>query len=88
MCLSRDVSRSFVPDSGLASAECCLRQKVLHEAREEALERTLPDLVEDFSSPFLLQDRVAVHSQAVVDAADSQTLSEKDKFRLRVPRHS
>ena len=56
-----------------ASAECCLRQTVLREAREETLERTLPNLVEDFCSPFLRQDRVAVHWQDVVDAANSQT---------------
>ena len=65
---SRNVTRSFVPDS---SAECCLRQTVLRESSKEALERPLPNLFEDFSSPFLLQDRVAVHSQDVVDAANS-----------------
>ena len=71
VCQSCDVSRSLVPDSRLAYAECCLRQTALRDAKEEALERTLPNLVEDF----LLQDRVAVHSQDVVDAAKSQTFS-------------
>ena len=77
---SRDVSRSFVPHPGLACTECRLR----HTVWEEALERPLPNLVEDFSSPFLMQDRVAVHSQDVVDAADSQTFPWESKFCLRV----
>ena len=55
---------------------------ILCKAREEALERALPSLVADFSSPSLLQDRVAVHSQDVVDAADSQTFQWENKFRL------
>ena len=84
MCWSRDVTRSFVPDSGLASAECRLRQTVLREAKGEALARTLPNLVVDFCSPLFLKDCVAVYSQDVVDAANSHTLSEEGQFRLRV----
>ena len=81
---SRDVSRSLIPDSGLACAECDLRHTVLRETRKEPFKRPLSKLVVDFSSSFLLQDRVAVHSQEAVDAANSQTLSEEGKFRLRV----
>ena len=36
------------------------------------------------AAPLFLQDCVAVNPQVVVDAADSQTLSEQGKFRLRV----
>ena len=71
---SRGVSRSLVTDSGLACVECGLRHAVL---REEPLERSLSNLVVDFGRSFLLQDRVAVHSEDVVDAADSQTPSEE-----------
>ena len=42
---SSDVSRSFEPDSGLASTECRLRHTVLRETWEEAFERLLPNLV-------------------------------------------
>ena len=78
-----DVSRSFVPDSALASTECRLRLTVLRETWEELFERPLPNLVADFCSPLFLKDCVAVYSQDVVDAADSHTLG-GGKFRLRV----
>ena len=45
--------------------------------------RPLPNLVVNFSSPPFLKDYVAVYSQEVVDAADSHTLLEEGKFRLR-----
>ena len=70
----------FVPDSGLTSTERCLRHTVLRETREEPFERPLPKLVVDFHSP----DCVATNSLGVVGAANSQTLSEEGKFRLRV----
>ena len=44
----------------------------------------LPNLVVDFCSPLFLKGCVAVNSQDVADAADSQTLSEEGKFRLQV----
>ena len=44
---------------------------------EEPLERSLPNLVVDFSGPLLLQDRMTVHLQSVIGAADSQTLSDE-----------
>ena len=83
VCWSRDVSRSFVPDSGLASTEIRLRHTVLRETWEEPFERPLPNLIVDFRRPLFLEDCVAVYSQDVVDAADSHTLSEEGKFRLR-----
>ena len=83
MCRSRDVSRSSVSDSGLACAECGLRHTVLREAWEEPFERPPPNLV-DFCSPLFLKDCVAVYSQDVVDAINSQTLPLEGKFCLRV----
>ena len=80
VCRSRDV----VPDSGLASTECRLRHTVLRETWAEPFDRPLPNLVVDFRRPLFLEDCVAVYSQDVVDAADSHTLSEEGKFRLRV----
>ena len=74
---SRDVSRSFVPDSGLLCAECRLRHTVLRETWEEQFERPVPNFVVDFCSPLFLKDCVAVYSQDVVDAANSHTLSEE-----------
>ena len=70
----RDVSRSLVTDSGLACVESALRHVVLCEAGK-SLSRALSNLVVDFSSSFPLQDHVAVHSEDVVDAADSQTFA-------------
>ena len=84
MCQSRDVSRSFVSNSGLACAECGLHQAVLREYREERLKRSPSNLVVDFSSSLLLQDRVAVHSEDVVDAADPETFTKENNFCLRV----
>ena len=78
------MSRSFVPDSRLACIDSCLCHAVLRESQEDPLKESLPHLVEDFSSPLFLQDRVAVYSQDVVDAADSQTFSLESIFRLRV----
>ena len=83
VCRSSDVPRSFVPDSGLASTECRLRHTVLRKTLEGPFKRPLPSLVVDFCSPLFLKDCVAVNSQEVVDAADSQARSE-GKFRLRV----
>ena len=80
MCRSRDVSRSFVPDSGLVSAECRLR----HTVPPGRPERPLPHLVVDFCSPLFLKDCVAVFSQDVVDAANPHTPPEEGKFRLRL----
>ena len=80
---SRDVSRCFVPDSRLACAECGLRHAVFC-ARELPFEGPLSNLVVDFCSSLFLKDCAAVYSQDVVDAADSQTLTEEGKFRLRV----
>ena len=74
VCRSSDVSRSLVPDSGLACTECGLYHAVLREASEEPHRRSLSYTVVNFSGSLLLQDRVAVHSQNVIDAADSQTL--------------
>ena len=74
VCQSRDVSRSFVPNSGLACTECRLRHTVLRETRKKPFERPLPNLI---CSPLFLKDCVAVNSQDVVDAANSQTLSEE-----------
>ena len=76
---SRDVSHSLVSNSGLVCAECGLIDTVLRETREEPFERPLPNVV-DVSSPLLLQHRVAVHSQNVIDAADSQTSKLVDDF--------
>ena len=70
-----DVSRSFESDSGLASTERCLYHAVLRETREEPFERPVPNLVIDFCSPLFRKECVAVNSQDVVRAADSQILS-------------
>ena len=77
VCRSSDVSRSFVPNSGLASTECRLRHTVLRETWEESFERPLPNLVVDFRSPLFLQDCVAGNPQDVVDAADSEAFAEE-----------
>ena len=76
VCRSRDVSRSFVPDSGLASAEGRLCHAVLCETREEPFERPLPDLVVDLCSTLFLKDFVAVNPQDVVGTADAQNFLE------------
>ena len=55
----------------LACAECGLHQTVFRESWEKPLKRSPSNFVVDFSSSFLLQDRVAVHSQNVVDATDT-----------------
>ena len=47
---------------------------VFRETREEPLKRSLSNLVIDFNGSLLLQDRVAEHSQYVVDATDTKTL--------------
>ena len=54
------------------------------ESWEEPLERSPSNLVVDFSSSFLLQDRVAVHSQNVVDATDTKTFASEGNFCLRL----
>ena len=84
MCRSRDVSRSLVPDSELACTECRLNHTALRETWEEPLERPLPNLDVDFCSPLFLEVHGAVFSQDAVAAANSHTLSEEGKFRLRV----
>ena len=64
-CAGAAMSRAlFVPDSGLACAECGL----YHGGSQEIVV-----LVVNFSGSLLLQDRVAVHSQYVVDATDTKT---------------
>ena len=84
MCRSGDVSRSFETNSGLASTEGRVRPTVLRETREEPFEGPLPNLVVDSCSPLFLKDCVSMNSKDVVDAADSQTLSEWGTFRQRV----
>ena len=79
---SRDVSRSLVSNSRLA----CARHTVFRENREEPFDRPLSNLVVDFCSSFLLQDRVAVHTENVVHTTDAKTLTQDSKFRLRVLR--
>ena len=83
-CAGADVSRSLVPDSGLASTECGLYDAVFRETQEEPFERPVSNLVINFSGSLLLQDRVAVHSQNVVDATDTKTYTKECKFCLRV----
>ena len=39
VCWSRDVTRPFVPDSGLACAECCLRQASMKPRKRRLRER-------------------------------------------------
>ena len=51
---------------------------------EETLKRSLSNFFIDFSGSLLLQDRVAVHSKDVFDAADTKTFAEESKFCLRV----
>ena len=80
----RDVPRSFEPNSRLAYTEGCLSHAVLCEAWEEPFEGPLSNLVADFCSSLFLKTCVAVYSQGVVDTANSHTLSEEGKFRLRV----
>ena len=75
VCRNSDVPRPFEPNSGLASAEGRLRHPVLCEAREEPIERPLPDLVIDCCSTLFLQDCASVNPQDVVDTANSQTFS-------------
>ena len=50
----------------------------------QPFERPVPKLVVHFSSPLFPKDCVAVYSQDVVGAADSQTLQEEGELRLRV----
>ena len=57
---------------------------VLCEDWEEPFDRPLPDIVVDLCSPLFLKVCLARNSQGVFDAADSQTLLEEGKFRLRV----
>ena len=64
------------------SVACVILSSV--RPKEEPLKRSLPHLVVDFCSPLFTQDCVAVNSQCVVDAAESQTLPEEGKFRLWV----
>ena len=51
-----DVSRSFVPDSGLSSTERGLRHAVLREIREEAFERPLPEPRRGFLQPTVVPE--------------------------------
>ena len=59
VCRSSDAPRSLEPNSGLPCTEGCLCHAVLREAREEPLERPLPDLIVDRCSTVFLQDCVA-----------------------------
>ena len=79
MCGSSDVSRSFVPDSGLASTECRL-SSVLGRAVQE----TAAHLLVDLCSKLFLRDCVAVLRDDVVNAADAKAFAKKNKFRLQV----
>ena len=54
-----------------------MRHTVLRETWEEPFERPLPNLFKDLYNPLFLKD-------CVVDATDTQTLSEEGKFRLRI----
>ena len=54
---------------------CFLNVLLGSESREEPLKGPLPNLIVDFSSSCLPQDRVAVHSQDVMDTPDAKTLS-------------
>ena len=78
------VSRSLVSNSGLACSECGLYHAVFSEKWEEPPKRSLSNLVVDSSGSFVLQDRVPVFCEDVVDAADSEALAEESKFCLRV----
>ena len=53
--------------------------------REEPLKRSLSNLVVDFSGSLLLQDRVALHSEDVVGASDSETFMEESKVCQWLP---
>ena len=64
----------FVSDSRLACAECGLHRAVLRESWEEPLKRPLSNLSVGSCTSLLLQDRVAVHPENVVDTTDAKTL--------------
>ena len=52
--------------------------------KKSLFERPLSNLVLNFSGSLLLRDRVAVHSQNVIDATDAKTFAKDSKFCLRV----
>ena len=81
VCWSRDVSRSLVPDSGLACAECVLYHAVFRATREGPLKRSQSNLIVDFSGSLLLQD--GGHAEDVVDTTDAKALAEEAKFCVR-----
>ena len=65
-----------MPDSLALSVACSVLSSVI--------KGPLPNLIVDFSSSFLLQDRVAVHPKDVVDKADAKTFPKESKFCLWV----
>ena len=77
---SRDVSRSFVTDSRLASVDCGLYHALFRENRRRAAQI----VVTNFSSSLLLQECGAVHSENVVDTTDTKTLAEESNLCLWV----
>ena len=83
-CAGAATSRALlypIPDSALSVA--CVTLSSVKPGKSRSRDRW-PNLVVDFCSPLFLNDSVALHSQDVVDAANSQTLPEAGKFRLRV----
>ena len=57
------ILNSLIPNVRLACAECRLLRTVLRESWEEPFKGTVSHLIVDFSSSFLLQDRLAVHKR-------------------------
>ena len=71
-CAGPAMCRSFLyPIPEWPALSVRLLRTVLRESREEALKRSLSNLVMDFSSPFFLQDCVAMHPEDVVDTANA-----------------
>ena len=70
--------------AGAAMSRAFLYHAVLRKTREEPLERSLSHLVKNFCGSLFLQDRVAVHSQNVIDATDAKTFTKESEFCLRV----
>ena len=75
---SRDLSRSLVPDSSVA----CV--KLSSKPGNRRSRERCPTSTKISAARFFCKDRVAMHSQDVVDAAASQSFPQKSKFCLRV----
>ena len=73
-----------IPDWPALRVALC--HAVFCETWEQPFERLLSDLVVDLCSPLFLQDCVAVNTQDVVDAADTQTLSGEGELRSCIAR--